>query len=67
MPDSSPSSPSTHERDRRMKRLFALTVAGAGATVALLLWALSGNKASPPSGAIPAGLPRPGDRSPGKD
>ena len=32
------------EHDFRMKRLFALTVAGAGAAVALLLWALSGNK-----------------------
>jgi hypothetical protein len=32
------------ERARGMKRLFTLTVAGAGATVALLLWALSGSK-----------------------
>lgn len=44
MPDSSPQIPSHLERDRRMKRIFAGAVAGAGAAVALLLWALSGSK-----------------------
>lgn len=32
------------KRDRRMKKTFALAVAGAGAAVAFLLWALSGSK-----------------------
>ena len=32
------------ERHRRMKRTFALTVAGAGTAVALLLWALLGSE-----------------------
>lgn len=44
MPDSSTQAPSTFERNRRMKRTFALAVTGAGAAVALLLWALSGSK-----------------------
>lgn len=32
------------KRTKRMKRIFVGTVAGAGAAVALLLWALSGSK-----------------------
>jgi predicted exporter len=32
------------ESHRRMKRTFALSVAGAGTAVALLLWVLSGSK-----------------------
>ncbi len=44
MPDSRLSIPSHLDRDRRMKRIFVGAVAGAGAAVALLLWALSGSK-----------------------
>jgi hypothetical protein len=32
------------KRDRQTKRIFVGAVAGAGAAVALLLWALSGSK-----------------------